>query len=116
MIKLKLTKNKIVSVIAMVSDVILSLHTERKQLTYSLKRAEIAAHLYTLEAFNKKLRMKSINVEEKFQNYNFTIAITEMEAYLFILYTEPYNFTSEQSFNLLTMKQISEPIFKHLLS
>ena len=101
---------------AIVSDIISSLNTERNQLVHSLKRAEIAAHLFTLHQLNKKLRVKYIHVEDRFQDYNFNLSINEMDAYLLILYRDYSHFTPEKSYHLLTMQQISEPIFKHLLS
>lgn len=99
-----------------VSEIIGTLVEERIMLTHSLKRAEISAHLFTLNQLNKKLRVKYIHVEDRFQNYNFNLSINEMDAYLLILYRDYSHFTPEKSFHLLTMQQISEPIFKHLLS
>ena len=117
MITHKLTKHKIISLISIVKDIIAEKIEERIKLEHSLKRAEITAHLCVLRELDKKLRKKYISVEDRFQDYSFSISFDEMEGYLLVLYTDPQKFLSpEKGFDLLTIKQISEPTLKHLLA
>lgn len=115
MITLRLTKHKIASMIHIVQDIIAALTRDRQALTHSLKRAEISAHLFVLEDLSRKLRRKLIDVENRFSDYKFNLSVNEMQAYLLVLYRNDALFNNQKSYHVLTMAQITEPIFKHLL-
>ncbi len=115
MIQLKLDKFKIISLIKIVDLVNQDLTIYKTQLKYSLKRAEVSAHLFILEELSRKLRSKFILVEHKPEHCRFMFSVNEMQAYVLILYKNNIPFIGSE-FDQAVMENISAPIFKHLLN
>lgn len=112
MIRLKLTKNKLITAIHAVCSMTDSLRNSKKNLKdWPLVQAN--AHLYVLEDLSRKMRSKSILVENKQGQHALIYSINEIQGLVFI--TNKGNFPADP-YTMSIIEEISNVIFLKLLS
>lgn len=112
MIKIKTTRQKIGALITITAAIIHYIKAQREQLKYSLKRAELSAHLYIIEELSRKVRAKFILTENKPANAKLQMSFNEMEAYILMCYAPEKNIGN---YELSVISEMKGPVFQHLL-
>lgn len=112
MIKFKVNKYQLASLVKTTEDIFYRIEQFRIPMQRNMERAKLCAYSEEVMAFNKKLRAKQIMVERKIHYETFTVSITEIQAYLFVEYAgekflPPYD--------MAVVEKLKEPIFQHLL-
>ena len=115
MIKLQLNKYKLVSLTHIVNVITNTLYYQRQELKYTMKRAEISAHIFILQELSRKVKIKFIQVEHKSDLQQFFFSINEMQAYILMLYKDDC-IDSSSGYDMETMQELSVPCFKKLLN
>lgn len=112
MIKLKLTKNKLITFINSVTQITECLRTNKKDLKdWQLIQAN--THLLVLDELSRKLRSKLILIETKPGQHNLTYSINEMHALVYISHKGIY---VPDPYTMAVIEDISSHIFLKLLS
>jgi len=112
MIKLKLTKNKLITFINSITQITECLRANKKNLKdWSLIQTN--THLLVLDELSRKLRSKLILIETKPGHYHLTYSINEMHALVFISHKSIY---TPDPYTMAVVEEISSSIFLKLLS
>jgi hypothetical protein len=115
MIKLQLNKFRLTALIKITDLVCKDLTDYREQIKFSMKRAEISAHIHVLRDLGTKLKKKYLSIEYKPEMQFFFFSVDEMQAYVLMLYKDN-RLADASGFDIGTMQEISVPIFKQLLN
>lgn len=112
MIKLKLTKEKFITVINVITGITQQLRAYHGSLKYDITRMQANAHLYILDDLSRKMRSKLIMIEDKYNDHQFTFSINEMQALVFHVNT---GICTHTPYATAIIQEISVPICKRLL-
>lgn len=115
MIVLTLNKSKLVSLILITELIDRKISMERIQLEFSLKRGEITAHRSVLKVLIKKLIIRMVLKEHLPEHKIFRLSIDYMQAYVIILYKD-LCINDLGDYEMATVQELSEPMFKRLLN
>lgn len=117
MIKLKSSKEQILTVMLVIDVVLTDLKIHRAQIPnekgYAWERMEEQAEISILEDLRSKVQIKYLLMRDKINTHPCTFSLNEMQAYIFIKHTRQYAIFSE--FQQLVIEQIKQPICKLLL-
>ena len=116
MITLKLSRDKIISLHKITGTMIGHVQRLREKLSYNLLRGELGAHLYILQDLNRKLSIKILQLQMKPGNRPTRFSVNEIEAFLLMHYFQAQPVTMQEGYELATLQEISDPIYKHLLN
>lgn len=112
MIKLKLTKNKLITFINSITQITECLRANKKDLKdWPLIQAN--THLLILDELSRKLRSKLILIETRTGQHILTYSINEMHALVFISHKSIY---TPDPYTMAVIEDISGVIFLKLLS
>ncbi len=114
MIRIKLTKDKFKSIIQVIDTIRLQLNKDKLHLKeWDLAMAN--AHLCVLDDLSRKMRSKLPLMEDKPGFHKLTWSVNENQA-LIIMSRKDLGGGMEDSYNMATFQEISDPIYKVLLS
>lgn len=113
MIKITTTKEKFLAIINITTQIITHFNTEILIMKRNSEYARTRADIFIITELNRKMRSKFITIEHKPNNYKFSFSFNEIQAYCIIQY---YNSVKLDPYSMATMQEISNPIYRHLLS
>lgn len=116
MITLKLSRDKIISMVKITRGMIEHVEGLRDKLSYNLLRAELNSHIYILKKLKLQFEIKYLQVQNKPGDRPVQLSIDEVHAYVIIHYHYSHPVRIDDAYELATLQEISTPIYKHLLA
>lgn len=112
MIRLKLTKDKFISIIKVVEAIIHQIETNLSVQPRDIVYARMNADIFELKELSRKMRSKLVMMEDHQRNHPFKYTITPTQASCIMQYK---NSCSYDSYSISVIQEISVSIFHKLL-
>lgn len=112
MIKLKLTKDKFIAVINVVTIIIDVIEKKLHGMNRDMQFARIKSDLYELNELSRKMRSKFVMIENRSGDHTINFSVSETQAFIIVYYKE---ICKHPSYSMAILQEISDPIYKKLL-
>ena len=111
MIRIKLTKDKLISFLKATETIIHHLHNQKSGMDYTIDRVRVNVYLSIMQDLSRKLRSKLIIIESVSGNKKVTYTFTGMQ--LLIIFT--YRKIEMDSYTMAILEQESTKVLPKLL-
>jgi predicted DNA-binding protein (UPF0251 family) len=113
MIQLKLTKDKFIAIINVVTVITQALDKQLAGMKRDMKFARVRSDISVLQELSRKMRSKYVMMEDKEGNHRVTLSVNEIQAFVIMYYRD---IDKQEAYNSAVLHEISDTIFQNLLT